>query len=172
MSPSKDAPRPHVPANPCKGGRANWKICKKTRKTTNSAENNRGEQRKNREIRGSRTSRSPRPLSSSPAWTHTWTIARPAPPLAALILLKLHAFSLLPTTARSSQQKTRRGHPPGPSHNSDSYLFILEFSYVCKEGCWSGCEVPAGGRGNCRGYSLRAACQPTTASATASVEAK
>ena len=43
---------PYVPVNPCKGGRANWKICKNTRKTGTSSENNRGEQGKNREICG------------------------------------------------------------------------------------------------------------------------
>jgi hypothetical protein len=35
------------PVNPCKGGRANWKTAKKTRKIGNSAENNRAEQGKN-----------------------------------------------------------------------------------------------------------------------------
>src|SRR3974390_35302 len=36
------------------------------------------------------------------------------------------------------QQKTRRGRPPGPSHNSDRYVFIVEFRNVCQEKSWSG----------------------------------
>jgi hypothetical protein len=39
-------PPADAPVNPCKGGRANWKTAKKTRKIGNSAENNRAEQEK------------------------------------------------------------------------------------------------------------------------------
>jgi hypothetical protein len=39
-------PTADAPVNPCKGGRANWKTAKKTRKIGNSAENNRAEQEK------------------------------------------------------------------------------------------------------------------------------
>jgi hypothetical protein len=41
---------PRASVNPCKGGGANWKSLQKARKIGNSAENNRGEQRQNRQL--------------------------------------------------------------------------------------------------------------------------
>jgi hypothetical protein len=76
--------------NPCKGGRANLETCKKTHKTENSSENNRGEQGNNREIRVDQPLRSARPLACSLSWAHACTTR--ADRLIALILLKMHAF--------------------------------------------------------------------------------
>jgi hypothetical protein len=115
VSHSKPAPTADAPVNPCKGGRANWKTAKKTRNIGNSAENNRAEQGQN---------------SESAAEVH-WG-AHDAPTECRFDPSRI-AFSFSRERDALSQQKTRRGHPPGTLHNSDQHSFLPKSRYVVKQ---------------------------------------
>jgi hypothetical protein len=106
---STQPPTRHPIVNPCKGGRANWKTAKKTRKIGNSAENNRAEQGKN---------------NKSTAWK-----PGPSPPAP----FEIGYISLCRERRVLSRQKTRRGHPPGNLHNSELYPFLPKSRYVVKQ---------------------------------------